>query len=74
MPCFCWIDDSRIEPEMKIIRDHMKEIVKQMKIIHGAGDLYPKSGPPVPRNILDDIHELLNDMYTGKCSEGKTPV
>ncbi len=68
MPCFCWISDDAIEAEMKIIRDHMKEIVKQMKIIHGKGDLHPKQGP-LPRNIRDDVHQLIDDLYTGKCDE-----
>ena len=69
MPCFCWMDDSEITKEMAIIRNHMKEIVVQAKIIHGKGDLYPKSGECTPRNILEDIHQLLDDMYNGTCVE-----
>ena len=70
MPCFCWIDDSEIEPEMVEIRKHAKEIVRLAKIANGKGDLYSKSGP-IPREIMDDIHQLLNDYWNGKCSEGK---
>jgi hypothetical protein len=69
MPCFCWIDDCEIEPEMKIIRDHMRLIVEQAKIIHGKGDLYPKNGC-LPRHILGDIHKLLDDLFNDKCQEG----
>lgn len=69
MPCLCYIDDRAIEPEMKIIRDHMVEIVKQLKIIDGKGDLYSKDGKPYPRDPRDDVHKLLDDLYTGKCQE-----
>lgn len=70
MPCFCWMSDGEIEEEMKIIRNHMKEIVKQARIIHGKGDLYPnEKSSPRPRNIIDDLHRLLDDLYTGKCDE-----
>lgn len=69
MPCFCWIDDSCIEPEMKIIREHMKEIVALARIIDRKGDLPPRSGPPIPRHIIGDIHQLLDDLWTGKCKE-----
>jgi hypothetical protein len=72
MPCFCWMGDNEIEEEMKIIRDHMKEIVKQAKIIHGKGDLYPNERNPgcTPRSILKDCHDLLDDLYNEKCKEG----
>ena len=69
MPCFCWMEDSEIESEMKIIRDHMKEIIKQARIISSKGDLRPNSGPPYPRSIVDDIHTLLDDLWSGKCKE-----
>jgi hypothetical protein len=70
MPCFCWIDDSEIEPEMKIIREHAREIVRQAKIIHGKGDLYPKVGDgPCPRSPILDVHTLLDDLWNGRCSE-----
>lgn len=68
MPCFCWIDDSDIEAEMVIIRQHVREIVKYAKIIDARGDLTPKSGP-LPRDIINDIHTLLNDLYNERCSE-----
>lgn len=71
MPCLCWIDDGAIEPEMKVIRDHMKEIVKHAKIANAKGDLYPKSGPPIPRDLIQDIHQLLDDLWTEKCQEAR---
>ena len=70
MPCFCWISESEIEPEMKIIRDHAKKIIEQAKIIHQKGDLYPKSGP-TPRHPLEDVHALLDDLWNGKCKENQ---
>ena len=68
MPCFCWMDDSEIEPEMKLIRLHVKYIVAQMNIIHSKGHLYPKKGS-LPRHIMDDVKCLLDDIWSGKCSE-----
>lgn len=68
MPCTCWIDDESIEPEMKIIRDHCREIVRIAKVIHSKGDLHGR-GTPTPRHPLDDVHILLDDLFAGKCSE-----
>lgn len=75
MPCHCWVSESEIEPEMKIIRDHMKEIVKLVKIIDGRGDLSPsEKTSPAPRHVKDDVHKLLDDLYTGKCQEKPNEV
>jgi len=68
MPCFCWISDSAIEPEMKIIREHAREIIKQARIINYKGDLHSDAGP-LPRSIMGDVHSLLDDLWLGKCSE-----
>jgi hypothetical protein len=70
MPCFCYIDDQYIEPELKIIRAHMRIIIEQAKILHSKGDLSPLSGSK-PRHILDDIHKLLDDLWNGECQEEK---
>lgn len=75
MPCFCWIDDSEIDDEMKLIRDHVKEIVNICRSIHSKGDLYPKpdSGVSYPRSPVLDVHTLLDDLWNNKCSEKNEP-
>jgi hypothetical protein len=70
MPCFCWIDDSEISEEMRLIRKYANEIVILAKIIHGKGDLSPSAkSSPLPRDIMDDVHCLLDDLFNGKCKE-----
>ena len=70
MPCFCWISDSEIEPELREIRKHAIEIVKLGKLIHDKGDLYPSAkSSPCPRSPMEDIHKLLDDLWSGKCQE-----
>jgi hypothetical protein len=70
MPCFCWIDDNEISEEMQKIRKHAKSIIRLAKKIHGKGNLYPSDrSTPLPRHIMTDVIDLLNDLWAGKCKE-----
>lgn len=67
MTCYCWKDDCELNPEMRVIRDHMREVVKQAHLIDEK--------QAVSQNILEDVHALLDDLYRGKCAEtGKRVV
>lgn len=59
MPCMCWFTPEKASH--RLIKGGCQLIIDEMKFLDSQGD---------PDNMsMRRIHSMLDDMYTGKCSE-----
>lgn len=61
MPCMCWYDPP--EASKKLLKHLCVSIVEELYRLSRDGD-------PMGYEI-QDIHKLLDHLYTGKCNEKK---